>query len=515
MKKYFCALLLCSSILASYSQPGSLDLSFGGSGYVITSISPLNDEGHRVVIQKDQKIIVAGWTQLNDPAHVGYAMIRYNSDGSYDTSFGVNGIVITSFFLNDIAYAYAVALQNTIHDQSKILMTGGAGSLGFTTLRYNHDGTIDNTFGISGRVSTHIGMQEYEEATSMLIQNDNKIIIAGSALDSTFDPFIVLVRYNIDGSLDSSFGNGGKVITNIGSGCGSEDITLQIDQKIIVAGQASFGGSPTEYVISRYNTNGSLDTAFGLGGIVNTDLGYTGQESRHVVIQDDGKIVVAGIGNHNKTVIMRYNLDGTLDSFFGTGGHVITISPNNPNIHFSANSISLQSDGKLIVAASEANGWPNDSIAIIRYNTDGSIDNTFGHNGFAKFYFGTTSYGIDLAVQNDGKIVCAGSASTPNNPSFLIFRINADSLSTFVNEIDNNIEINLFPVPANDILNIPESNINNIEFIKISDLLGKQRYFSDTPLKSINTSFLEEGIYFIELKEKYKTPKVLKFVISR
>jgi uncharacterized delta-60 repeat protein len=313
--------------------------------------------------------------------------------------------------------AYSVAIQ----PDGKIVAAGFVDNQsGFALARYNTDGSLDTGFGTGGKVTTAIG--PWAGAYSVAIQSDGKIVAAGlsGAATSSF----TIVRYNTDGSLDTGFGTGGIVTTTIGSSHAyAYSIAIQSDGKLVVSGTDSYG-----FALTRYNTDGSLDAGFGTGGIVTSDLGSGLDIARSVVIQSDGKIVAAGdVNGGTRIALVRYNTDGSFDAGFGTGGVVVT---DIGTVHNEAYSIALQSDGKIVLAGFSGNGADYD-FALARYNTDGSLDPGFGTAGIVTTAIGT---GHDLAycvaIQPDGKIVAAGFTAASGN-KYALVRYNANgSLDT-------------------------------------------------------------------------------------
>ena len=212
------------------------------------------------------------------------------SPGDLDPSFGNGGKVVTSIDGNSAAGASDIAIQS----DGKIIAVGFAYdgiNVGFGLARYNTDGSPDTTFGLGGRVITHVGGDGYSVASTVAIQSDGKIVAAGSnrTYDGDNDNFLV-ARYNTDGSLDTSFGAGGKVVTLFYAGYAS-GMAIQSDGKIVVAGSGIIGAR--NFLIVRYNTDGSLDNSFGTGGKVTTPIGGGG-DIKAIAIHADGRIVAAG-----------------------------------------------------------------------------------------------------------------------------------------------------------------------------------------------------------------------------
>jgi uncharacterized delta-60 repeat protein len=400
---------------------GSLDASFGTGGKVKTAIGTGTDIAYSVAIQSNGKIVVAGYLNINGDLDYNsdFALVRYNSDGSLDTAFGTGGKVTTAIGTgND--YAYSVAIQ----PDGKIVMAGSSivsWINDFALARYNTDGSLDTSFDTDGKVTTNIGTSD-DFAHSVAIQSNGKIVAAGLSYNgSNFD--FALARYNTDGSLDAAFGTGGKVTTAIGtSNSGAWSVAIQSDGRIVAAGY-SYNGSKYHFTLARYNSDGSLDTDFGTGGMVTTPFGTNSDIAMSVAIQSDGKIVAAGSsssGSNLDFALVRYTTSGLLDTDFGTGGMVTTAIGTSNDW---ANSIAIQPDGKIVAAGYSANGT-NLDFALVRYNSDGSLDIEFGTGGKLTTAIGTGEDGAaGVAIQSDGKIVAAGcSVNSSNYSDFVLVR---------------------------------------------------------------------------------------------
>ena len=283
-------------------------------------------------------------------------------------------------------------------------------------------GSMDTSFGNSGNVTTDFGGGE-DNARGIAIQPDGKLVTAGSAEDRSGPGWandFALARYNSDGSLDTSFGNGGKVTTAFfGDSDDASDVALQDDGKIVVAG-STFNNvdSSWDVALARYNPDGSLDTSFGNGGKVVTDYSGGDDEARAVAIQQDGKIVAAGVNrqpppgenepSNYDFALARYNTDGSLDTSFDGDGKVTTDFDS--GLADYANAVAVQQDGKIVAARytwNDTTGMSDQALA--RYNSDGSFDTKFNRgSGKVSTALGHGASIEDLAIQQDGKIVSAG-----------------------------------------------------------------------------------------------------------
>jgi uncharacterized delta-60 repeat protein len=406
------ALLFSWSFSASaLSSAGDLDLSFGGDGKVSTSFSYAFQLVQAIAVQPDGKVVAAGIAG-NSPHDDDFALARYNGDGTLDSTFGTGGRVTTDFFGNSDEI-FGIALL----PQGQILVAGSAYNsqnyANFAIARYNFNGTLDTTFGSGGKVLTDFFGSD-SGARALVVLDDGKILVAGWAYHGGYtDCDWALVRYDRDGSLDASFGENGRVVTEINGNGSARSIGIQSTGKIVLGGEA--WGDDTgdwDFGLTRYKPSGKLDKSFGTDGKVITDFFGEVDSIAGLGIQPDDKIVAAGTANADGTSnfgLARFNPNGTLDSSFGSGGKVKTKFSNTSSV---ADAIIIQSDEK-IVAAGHTWGAGAD-FALARYNTDGSLDSTFGTSGKLQtdFFQGNDeAYAATLAP--DGRIIVGGIAQAP------------------------------------------------------------------------------------------------------
>ncbi len=405
--------------LVRYNADGSLDTTFDGDGKVTTSIGSSTDRANAAAIQPDGKIVAAGYSRIGSTDD--FALARYNTDGSLDTTFDGDGKVTTDIGTST-DWAFSVAIQ----PDGKIAAAGNSfnGSIDdFALVRYNADGSLDTTFGGDGKVTTTIGSST-DRAYAVAIQPDGRIVAAGYDLED-----FAIARYNPDGSLDATFDGDGKLTTNFGSGNNFGTSTaVQPDGKIVVAGYSN--GATIDFVLARYNADGSLDTTFDGDGKVTTAIGISTDQAYSVAIQPDGKIVAAGysqIGSNNDFALARYNPDGSLVATFDGDGKLTTNVGGNDYVR----SVAIQADGKIVAAGYSQIGSNND-FALASYNADGSLDTTFDGDGKVTTAIGTsTDQAFSVAIQPDGKIVVAGYSSNDSGDDFALARYNTDgSLDT-------------------------------------------------------------------------------------
>jgi len=239
------------------------------------------------------------------------ALVRYNPDGSLDTSFGTAGRTVTDFGPVPNYFADDATSVN-IRSDGRIVICGdsdGAGYWVLLTARYNANGQLDMTFGSSGSTKTDLGNGYEDGSSDSAIQADGKIVSVGAALPDSYDLDFAMVRYNADGSLDQGFGSGGKVVFGLENLRDEEftSVALQTDGKIVVLGDSNSSAN-SGLLVFRYNPNGTADPAFGSGGMVRTTFAGNVQ-SVAVVIQPDGRIVAAGYSplyQNSDFVLARY-----------------------------------------------------------------------------------------------------------------------------------------------------------------------------------------------------------------
>jgi uncharacterized delta-60 repeat protein len=246
-------------------------------------------------------------------------------------------------------------------------------------------GDLDPSFGEKGKITVDFsGISGFDIATAVALQEDGKIIVVGYSFGPRGGNDFALVRHNTNGSLDTTFNQVGKTLTDFNNGSFDQAsaVTIQGNGKIVVVGVSIRPGGDKDFAVARYNMNGSLDTAFSDDGKVLTDF-CGDDEAAAVVIQDDGKIVVAGftdVSGFNDFALVRYKANGQLDRTFGTQGKVRTDFGGADSI----SALALQSDGKLLAAGASSASHASFDFALARYKSNGALDTTFGDHGTAR-----------------------------------------------------------------------------------------------------------------------------------
>jgi uncharacterized delta-60 repeat protein len=372
--------------VSRHNADGSLDSSFGTGGKVQTDFPGLAAIASSVLVQPDGKILVAGGAFPLFTFAGDFKLVRYNADGTLDGGFGAGGIVTTSF-PGQGSYAFALALQ----PDGKIVAAGTdfvnfsseqSSNTDFAIARYNPDGTPDASFGSGGKLTTDFGGLN-DDAFSILVQPDGKLVAVGSARDLIDDYDIAAARYLPNGALDGSFGTGGKVHTDLNDGAfdRARAAVLQPDGKIVAAGFSSFNNTLSQpFVIVRYLANGALDTSFAGDGEQEIDFGSFDQSAYAILLQPDGKLVTAGYPNTESSdsdfLLARSNPDGTLDTSFGVGGKVRT---NFGKLNGGAYGAARLPDGRILAVGFQATTTADGvQIAMARYSGGGAWEDHGG-----------------------------------------------------------------------------------------------------------------------------------------
>ncbi len=417
-------MILFLSVQIAQAADGDLDPTFGTGGMVTTDINRSTDIANAVAIQADGKLVVVGQTyKNNDYSTEDFVVARYNTDGTLDNTFGVRGRVRTDF-----PGLAAVPSSVVIQPDGKIVVAGGAFPLftflgNFEVVRYNPNGSLDTSFGNGGIVTTTFPEGSY--AFDVALQPDGKIIAAGTVFvdfnpGDQSDTDFALARYNPDGTPDATFGSGGQVSTDF---VGMEDdafsVLIQPDGKIVAVGSANDPATFYDFAAVRYLSNGTIDTTFGVGGKVQTDFGDQNfDRARSAALQPDGRIVAAGFaisqnGGVQNFAVARYTSSGILDTTFSRDGKT---QIDFGNCCQSATKVLLQSDGKIITVGGSNGESSEDDFLLARLSPRGSLDATFGIGGTVRTSFGDLNGGANgAALQSDGKIVAVGFQATFSN----------------------------------------------------------------------------------------------------
>lgn len=494
--KMFLIVVILISINGAQAQNGSLDLTFDSDGKVTTHAASKEAEAQSMVLQKDGKIIVAGYRGAPENDIV---LVRYNENGSLDKSFDTDGIVTTAISGSNLR-AYSVALQK----DGKILAAGSS-SIGVTEVmilvRYNVNGSLDTSFNHSGILTSAIGAV-FTEVYAIAIQKDGKIVMTGAVSNDAVDFNIAVIRFNSDGTLDNTFDVDGIVVTDLGSLYDfANTLVIQGDGKIVVTAYSKTQATRGLMVVVRYSSDGSLDNTFDQDGKLYTIIVNSSARANSIVLQSDQKLVLGAAtdnGNGLGYVLARYNTDGSVDTTFDTDGYVFSSSFG--SFIELAYTVALQSDEKILVTGyrSDASGQ---NFMIKRYHKDGSIDDSFGQEGKVITDFGNADDEAKaIALQSDDKIIVAGISFKAGITDFAIARYN--NMITSTKQVgDKKIQISVFPNPTSKFLNISLNNAEHFNF-EIINAVGAI-VMKGKNAQQIDVSNLKEGPYFLSIRYEH------------
>ncbi len=326
-----------------------MDKTFNKSGIQTTNFGSDDNQAISVTLDKNDKIIVGGFASANE--HFDFAIARYNNDGSLDDSFSEDGLQTTNFGNTD-DFCQSVIVQ----DDGKIIAAGYNydfvnSDFKIAIVRYNPNGTPDNSFGKRGKINSESG---FAVPNGAAIQMDGKVVVISKPSD------YVLLRYNNDGTPDNTFGNKGMLAIDF-SLYEINDLVIQNDKKILIAGHGPFFN--TDFLLARFTADGKVDNTFSDDGKLVIDFGSTSEFLSSIVVQPDGKIIAGGVtqtsDNINTIALARYTDKGVPDKSFGKDGKLTDYFRQSLTTY---RSTLLQSDNKLIAAGSVWNGTNFDFV---------------------------------------------------------------------------------------------------------------------------------------------------------
>ncbi len=412
-------IMYCERIQA---QAGTPDISFGTNGIVIVNAWLHNDYS---IIQPDGKIVVASETP-------GFTLDRFLPDGHYDSSFGVNGHLY--YAIGSKIYGQEFPNSLALQPDGKIICSiryfPGNDHRDLGIIRCTPDGRIDSSFGINGIDTLELDKLMY--ATGLVVQPDGKIVVSGDVLRNEYDEKrTYLCRLMPDGGLDTSFGEGGVVITHYNYATSSNSLILRPDGKLVRGCNFDLYGGYSPFMLESFNPDGSRDSSFGTNGTAKFVFGQGSMLYNYMyamALQADGKIVCTGISGDDDKILMavcRFDADGSVDETFGDGGGTITPYQDFKNIY--TYSIDIQPDGKILTCGDVFGTTNFDSpLLVCRYTENGQLDPGFGENGISanlndNFILGART----VHYLQSGKILVTGANS---NYDILLMRFNGDNI---------------------------------------------------------------------------------------
>lgn len=482
-----------------FAQPGTLDNTFGIGGTVVTNF-PSSSIAYSIALQLDGKIVVGGIA--SNPSNYDFAVVRYNVNGSLDNTFNGTGKVVS-----DVSSSTDILNSVAIQPDGKILAFGyswnGTSQQDFTIVRYNSNGSLDTTFDTDGIVSTDVGVNSVDYGHKLLLQSDGKIVACGTTIISSNYNFVA-VRYNPNGSIDTTFGAGGKSICDLGgyddcwAGC------IQADGKIVFGGKSLVSsGIDNDFALARLDTNGLLDLSFNSTGYVITSLSSMTDWIIALAIQPDGKILAGGLsgssGGSGGFSTVRYNSDASLDTTFSSDGIAeYTFSGFTAS---EGSAMALQNDGKIVMAGFLK--YPEE-WGLIRYSPNGILNTAFGTSGSVITSIGGSDELRSMVLQPDGKILVVGSSDY----NFAVARYNVGLGNGIEDFSSASNGLSIFPNPSSNFVSV-DYNLSQKSAVKIEflDMIGIKRLEIDLGekcvgenLSIVNIESLEKGVYILKVQ---------------
>lgn len=512
MKKYYYFTIFLLISFVSFSQNWGLDQDFNTVGYTITNLITNGDDyAESLAIQNDGKILVAGF---------GLRLVRYNTDGTLDTTF--NGVGYTAPYgsntsLNEIN-------QIIVKPDNKILVIGTIYTSKFYLYlaQYNTNGTLDTTFGSGGRKNIDIGNTITFLVGNAVFTSDNKIVISANSFISDGD--YTLIRCTSTGSLDTTFGGTGIVTIDGLNNDGIGKIAIRSDGKLLLAGNANSNptsGNYKQHFLTLINDNGSLDSTFGTNGKVFTNFNTNNTQSIHsMTLLNDNKIIIGGeiidlLNNQNDFFLAKYNSDGSIDTSFGTNGKTsVDFKEFFVDLHADdhCNKITVQNDGKIVAAGFSFSTDNSAHFSLARFSSNGTLDTTFGSDGkMVTSILGYSDAIFDVDSQNDGKIVVCGMSKINQDRAYVVARFTPNSTLSISSEENLNSQIQLFPNPVKNKVNISTIDFQNwkdkldVTIYSIDGKVLKKIPLTDAKFNNnqleVDLSDLNSGIYILKLSD--------------
>lgn len=410
------------ALVARYLPNGALDSSFDGDGQ--RTIAGLSGSIRDVQIRPDGRIVLLG-THTSPDKDTKFALYRLNVNGSDDTSFDGDGNAFIDLGGNDMGYSLALQPDGRI-------LAYGQSDTKMVLIRLWQDATFDSggrqTLGFDEPL---IGPGSRQSGNALAIQSDGKLVVAGQIENaSSTNTDMALARFLPDGRLDTSFGTLGRITYGFGGHQAARALAIQSDGKIVVAGYTyPISGGNKDFMVARFNPDGTPDGSFGLGGFTVTDFLGGDDYGWAVALTPDEKIVVAGTvvagagtaSPHNVFGVARFNSDGTLDTSLAGTGHALMGFSLGPN-HW-VSSVLVQADGKIVVG-----GWVGSDFALTRFNTGGGLDSSFGTSGKTITDMGGDDYLYALVQDGYGQIYAAGTRVLSGSGDFAFAHYTADGV---------------------------------------------------------------------------------------
>jgi len=422
----FCAMALLSLLVAYAAvNDGDLDPTFDGDGRVVISFTVQADIAESIEVQDDGKILLVGRSQQDIAIFYDVAVARLNPDGSPDLSFGAGGMVTTG--VGSTATGWDVVVQ----PDEKIVIAGtvneGQPGAAFMVIRYLPNGSLDSAWATGGIGQYDIGPQG-ELATSIVALNDGSFLVAGGVDRGLGQADYAVIRLDEGGDLETGWGNNGVLTKTLGSNGLAFDMELVDETHAVLAGFVDYGNATSDMAMLHLNPQtAELITTIGVSGVVTADVGQI-DFAYDIEVRPDGSVAAAGLTFPTVTeppamALSVHQADGSPDLTFNGTGHISATVGAYQSV---ANGLIWQADGKLIAGGTAFSSQTGPGVfAMARFLPNGGLDNTFGAGGivFTDFGAGTTNELRDLARQADGKLLAGGGMALPSSFADVEFAI--------------------------------------------------------------------------------------------
>jgi|GEM_PF-1261570 len=470
--------------VVTYGQDGSPDLSFGTEGVVTTDIENSEELLSSVVQQNDQKLIVSGITSINNNLSKPY-LVRYMPDGSLDSSFGNNGILVA-----DYAEGYCEHV-NLLLDEEQNILTGGkfsnSQSQTYKIAKYNANGELINSFGTNGVLTIPNG-----NFAKMLVLADNSLLF----LKLTANDKIGFFHYFEDGTLDPNFGIDGIAISNFSGGSFTiSELKIDSENNFFVSGIRA-NSFTADIILLKFLPTGYLDINFGDNGLTTKSLesidavnfrnpSFDFTNNQNIVIAGSYGYCTLQLEPFFKQYFIRFLSDGQPDLNFGNNGTRLLSETG-----FSISQLIIQENQRMLAIGSTTDCFELGVYNVKRYFSGGYRDYSF--------ILGLEFVDSKTIVQTDGKIVGAGITAPLSGPqNILVARFNNSQLSVpnFKNQITT-----IYPNPSNGIFTIERELFSENEQYEITDIAGKTIASGELTEKQsqLNLTAAQSGVYFLK-----------------
>lgn len=432
MRVMSAVLLAVTLVVAEASaQPFALDPTFGSGGRVFTDVGAGFEAGRDAVLLPDGRLVVCGISQSN----ARFLLVRYHTDGRVDSTFGTNGVVQTSFASTGGVEATAIARQS----DGKLVVAGHylSSPTWFSAVaRYLENGAPDTDFGIGGKVVQAIGL--VGDVRDVAIQDDGRIVIAGSFRTTGSNTFVGMRRYHDNGTLDSTFGINGTVTRGPGIQHVGRRMALQPDGRIVIAGSVQFVTNGLFQVLAfRFKTDGAPDSTFGGFGRIASDVSPFNDFGQSVALYPDGRILIAGHAGTvpeavNRYLAVRFHSDGRRDSTFDADGMALSPLFGAQFGYSFAEDVVLLPSGAALLCGQATQLGTSDDFGLLQFASNGAMDTGFDTDGMVSHDMaaGDRDYASKVLRQPDGRLIAVGHAAFSGGPQVAIIRFTAGDVTT-------------------------------------------------------------------------------------